>query len=511
MTHYIVVPEKKTSLNHLTLGSWISCDLEWIGNATNREYEISSGPQSKENGSGTSEGPSMEVIVTLAFENSSGNTGVIDISDFPESQYPNPRQAFLITIKETLMHYSYCFAWGSKATRHKNKETGKIEGINGDLVVLDKNFRINNIPSIIRYDNFSGRPYIWTTCNSNPNSETTTPTIALTTGQVVDIDLLQVYAKPLVRTTIFKNRYKGLHLDEVATSLLGCGKLDNRSGASIKVMSIEERKRYCKNDAHLVAELVRIRNGDILKMMKVMAYHTKLRMEDVCHKGMSGIWAKILNDEIGRKIRTVGYDNIPYVLRKLYSTSRYEDARRQHPSIDFIDDECDGDEEEEPGMEEFADEHNKLTNSYSHENESNACYLPHQFSADSVSDVQVKSGSRTKARVTNKIKIHNKYKGGLVLEPARGLHYDVHIFDVTSLYPTMIIKYNLSPETVNCGCCKDDMKAKEFVTPEIMEDCEHTVSRSETSNSHANRGKVRMMGSLGTGYVNVDKDFFLKS
>src|SRR5919202_224298 len=40
---------------------------------------------------------------------------------------------------------------------------------------------------------------------------------------------------------------------------------------------------------------------------------------------------------------------------------------------------------------------------------------------------------------------------------------DVHMFDVTSLYPTMIIKYNLSPETVNCSCCKNDSQAEETV------------------------------------------------
>jgi DNA polymerase elongation subunit (family B) len=44
--------------------------------------------------------------------------------------------------------------------------------------------------------------------------------------------------------------------------------------------------------------------------------------------------------------------------------------------------------------------------------------------------------------------VFRKYKGAVVLEPKRGLHQDAHVFDVTSLYPTIIIKYNLSPETV---------------------------------------------------------------
>jgi DNA polymerase elongation subunit (family B) len=57
------------------------------------------------------------------------------------------------------------------------------------------------------------------------------------------------------------------------------------------------------------------------------------------------------------------------------------------------------------------------------------------------------------------------YKGGRVLEPKPG-YYDVntnkgvYIFDAKSLYPTMMIKYNISFDTVNCSCCKDKPAAK---------------------------------------------------
>jgi hypothetical protein len=34
--------------------------------------------------------------------------------------------------------------------------------------------------------------------------------------------------------------------------------------------------------------------------------------------------------------------------------------------------------------------------------------------------------------------VFRKYKGAVVLEPKRGLHQDAHLFDVTSLYPTII-------------------------------------------------------------------------
>lgn len=41
----------------------------------------------------------------------------------------------------------------------------------------------------------------------------------------------------------------------------------------------------------------------------------------------------------------------------------------------------------------------------------------------------------------------------------------------------MIIKYNLSPETVNCSCCKDNPKARELFTPDILKDGNHIPAK----------------------------------
>ena len=54
-----------------------------------------------------------------------------------------------------------------------------------------------------------------------------------------------------------------------------------------------------------------------------------------------------------------------------------------------------------------------------------------------------------------------KYLGGEVLIPAAvGKFTDIVVWDVASMYPTMAIKHNISPETVMCDCCRDDPKAK---------------------------------------------------
>ncbi len=42
-------------------------------------------------------------------------------------------------------------------------------------------------------------------------------------------------------------------------------------------------------------------------------------------------------------------------------------------------------------------------------------------------------------------------KGGFVLPATKGLHYNVSIFDFSSLYPTMVIKYNICYSTMNCS------------------------------------------------------------
>ncbi len=44
-------------------------------------------------------------------------------------------------------------------------------------------------------------------------------------------------------------------------------------------------------------------------------------------------------------------------------------------------------------------------------------------------------------------------RGGFVYEPEIGFHEDVGEIDFSSFYPTIMKKYNISPETVSCDCC----------------------------------------------------------
>jgi DNA polymerase elongation subunit (family B) len=46
-------------------------------------------------------------------------------------------------------------------------------------------------------------------------------------------------------------------------------------------------------------------------------------------------------------------------------------------------------------------------------------------------------------------------RGGFVYEPRMGIHEGVGEVDFSSMYPSLMAKYNISAETVLCGCCPD--------------------------------------------------------
>ena len=47
-------------------------------------------------------------------------------------------------------------------------------------------------------------------------------------------------------------------------------------------------------------------------------------------------------------------------------------------------------------------------------------------------------------------------KGGLVYQPITGLYEGVAEIDFASMYPAMMVRHNISPETVDCACCPDN-------------------------------------------------------
>ncbi len=52
---------------------------------------------------------------------------------------------------------------------------------------------------------------------------------------------------------------------------------------------------------------------------------------------------------------------------------------------------------------------------------------------------------------------YEPYKGAIVLEPVKGVHEDIVVLDFTSMYPNIMIKYNVSPDTFVAGDCNESM------------------------------------------------------
>lgn len=53
-------------------------------------------------------------------------------------------------------------------------------------------------------------------------------------------------------------------------------------------------------------------------------------------------------------------------------------------------------------------------------------------------------------------------RGALVIEPKTGLHENAFEVDFASLFPNIMVKHNISPETVLCTCCPDSEKRVPF-------------------------------------------------
>jgi DNA polymerase, archaea type len=73
-------------------------------------------------------------------------------------------------------------------------------------------------------------------------------------------------------------------------------------------------------------------------------------------------------------------------------------------------------------------------------------------------ELKEKGGAKSEAVIRGK-----KYKGGLVIEPKTGIHFNVSVLDFASLYPSIIKVNNISYETVYCP----HEECKTNVIPEI--------------------------------------------
>ncbi len=77
----------------------VAFDLEWEPESVSIGKNIIQHPYVQELTSATSERPEYQRISTFAYEDSYGNTKVLDVTDFASCQ--NPQQEFLLAIRNT--------------------------------------------------------------------------------------------------------------------------------------------------------------------------------------------------------------------------------------------------------------------------------------------------------------------------------------------------------------------------------------------------------------------------
>jgi DNA polymerase elongation subunit (family B) len=82
-----------------------------------------------------------------------------------------------------------------------------------------------------------------------------------------------------------------------------------------------------------------------------------------------------------------------------------------------------------------------------------------------------------------KILEKKSYTGGYVIEPTKGYYQQpVYVLDVKSLYPTMMINNNISFDTVNCDCCKDNLEAR--ISREVINNINEGLTEKEKRNQN---------------------------
>jgi hypothetical protein len=234
-----------------TLKRYAAFDLEWITPSD----ESSSAGFAAANLTGTK-------ITSAAFVDSNGVSKVLHISDYSDSD--SPEYELLVDINKELLKYDYSFGWYSTGVAIYHEDTQEyLEGVDSDLAVLHSRCLGNGVDSIVDF-NHKGIPYI--------------------RGQK-HIDLYNVFGKPMVQTTIFKNLYRTLKLDDVSKAVLGdnlevlSGKYKGLTGKDAQILPIEEQKKYVLRDAELVMQLSKHNNSEVLD-----AIHIWCLMENVNHQ-----------------------------------------------------------------------------------------------------------------------------------------------------------------------------------------------------------------------------------
>ncbi|MCD6323744.1 MAG: ribonuclease H-like domain-containing protein, partial [Desulfurococcales archaeon] len=77
----------------------------------------------------------------------------------------------------------------------------------------------------------------------------------------------------------------------------------------------------------------------------------------------------------------------------------------------------------------------------------------------------IRSARKFRELVPNRVeRPYTSYRGAIVLKPVKGVHENIAVLDFSSMYPSLMIKYNIGPDTfVNEECSEDEC----FIIPDL--------------------------------------------
>jgi DNA polymerase I len=184
----------------------------------------------------------------------------------------------------------------------------------------------------------------------------------------IHLDLYRFFFNRSIQVYAFDQKYREITLQEVASSLLGLGKLG--LDRDVSRLSYMELAAYCLRDSELTYQLAALDDNLVLKLIIALSRIAKMPLEDVSRQGVSN-WIRSMV---------------------------YSEHRRRGILI--------------PTSKEILAE---------------------------------KGVTATHSIIKGK-----KYRGAVVIEPRAGVNFNVIVLDFSSLYPSIIKRWNLSYETVRC-------------------------------------------------------------
>jgi len=115
----------------------------------------------------------------------------------------------------------------------------------------------------------------------------------------VHIDLYLFFLNHSIQIYAFGNRYRENTLQEVASTILGKGKLSPED--SVSELAYEKLAEYCLRDSELTYELTSFNEDLVMKLILVLSRISKMTVEDVTRSGVSRWILALMRFEHRRK------------------------------------------------------------------------------------------------------------------------------------------------------------------------------------------------------------------